>query len=398
MNVAPAPSRLSTVAAPPCAAGGLASPGYTVEVQEGHPTPASRYVNALPGPAPVRQRGAGLHARRDAGPDEHPPARRARRRFQRRQPLRVPARIPARPDPERGLSERPELDPALVPRQAEQDHPPQRVRRARQASTSSATALDAGAGPNAARGAREARTEIPLVFADRLFDADRPAVLLPRLHLAAPSSSVDTPLVNGAVRPFLAVEPRTERPRVGATEDWLLVKPHRGHTPDPRAPDPVPGHGPDTVRRRRVLRGAGAARAGDPDAPNPDPTPYLTGPAARRTRTSAVEGHRPGQPGPGHQDPDALDAPGRVTTPQRYLFHCHILEHEDNSMMRPLQLTLLSTAAAWLLPHPGGPCGFFGARLFGARLFGARLGGARRGGGRSCRRAFLSGGWSRPRA
>jgi FtsP/CotA-like multicopper oxidase with cupredoxin domain len=31
--------------------------------------------------------------------------------------------------------------------------------------------------------------------------------------------------------------------------------------------------------------------------------------------------------------------PAGVTPPQRYVFHCHILEHEDNSMMRPLQLT-----------------------------------------------------------
>lgn len=30
--------------------------------------------------------------------------------------------------------------------------------------------------------------------------------------------------------------------------------------------------------------------------------------------------------------------PAGVAAPQRYVFHCHILEHEDNSMMRPLEL------------------------------------------------------------
>jgi spore coat protein A len=28
-----------------------------------------------------------------------------------------------------------------------------------------------------------------------------------------------------------------------------------------------------------------------------------------------------------------------VTTPQTYVFHCHILEHEDNDMMRPFTVT-----------------------------------------------------------
>ncbi len=30
--------------------------------------------------------------------------------------------------------------------------------------------------------------------------------------------------------------------------------------------------------------------------------------------------------------------PAGVTAPQKYVFHCHILEHEDNSMMRPLRI------------------------------------------------------------
>jgi FtsP/CotA-like multicopper oxidase with cupredoxin domain len=28
-----------------------------------------------------------------------------------------------------------------------------------------------------------------------------------------------------------------------------------------------------------------------------------------------------------------------MTAPQTYVYHCHILEHEDNDMMRPFMVT-----------------------------------------------------------
>jgi spore coat protein A len=33
------------------------------------------------------------------------------------------------------------------------------------------------------------------------------------------------------------------------------------------------------------------------------------------------------------------DLPHGVTAPQTYVYHCHILEHEDNDMMRPSTVT-----------------------------------------------------------
>jgi FtsP/CotA-like multicopper oxidase with cupredoxin domain len=30
-----------------------------------------------------------------------------------------------------------------------------------------------------------------------------------------------------------------------------------------------------------------------------------------------------------------FELPDGVTAPQRYVYHCHIVEHEDNDMMRP---------------------------------------------------------------
>jgi len=82
-----------------------------------------------------------------------------------------------------------------------------------------------------------------------------------------------------------------------------------------------------------------AARASDPDAPNPDPTPYLTG------RATAPDPNERGWKDTVRTNPGQVtrirmrwDLPSGVTGSQRYVYHCHILEHEDNSMMRPLQL------------------------------------------------------------
>ena len=34
-----------------------------------------------------------------------------------------------------------------------------------------------------------------------------------------------------------------------------------------------------------------------------------------------------------------FDLPDGVVAPQAYVYHCHILEHEDNDMMRPFVVT-----------------------------------------------------------
>jgi len=33
-----------------------------------------------------------------------------------------------------------------------------------------------------------------------------------------------------------------------------------------------------------------------------------------------------------------FELPPGVMAPQKYVFHCHILEHEDNDMMRPYEV------------------------------------------------------------
>jgi spore coat protein A len=34
-----------------------------------------------------------------------------------------------------------------------------------------------------------------------------------------------------------------------------------------------------------------------------------------------------------------FELPSGVTAPQTYVYHCHIVEHEDNDMMRPFTVT-----------------------------------------------------------
>jgi spore coat protein A len=130
-----------------------------------------------------------------------------------------------------------------------------------------------------------------------------------------------------------------ERPRVGATEDWRLVNltedshPIHLHLVQFQVMDRTPF---DAAGYTTALT---QARAANPDAPNPDPRPFFTGPPA------APDANERGWKDTVRANPGQVTRirmrwilPAGVTAPQRYVFHCHILEHEDNSMMRPLEL------------------------------------------------------------
>ncbi|WP_369015877.1 multicopper oxidase domain-containing protein [Actinocrinis puniceicyclus] len=81
---------------------------------------------------------------------------------------------------------------------------------------------------------------------------------------------------------------------------------HRGRAPDPHPPDPVRGRRPHRCGRLCVRpRGAGRPERG--------------------TRSSRC-------PASGTKVRARFDIPGR------YVFHCHIIDHEDNEMMRPFDV------------------------------------------------------------
>jgi spore coat protein A, manganese oxidase len=140
-------------------------------------------------------------------------------------------------------------------------------------------------------------------------------------------------------RKFDDVRGVQERPRVGSTEDWRLVNltedthPIHLHLVQFQVIDRTPF---DADGYKAALE---AARASNPNAANPDPRPYFNAPpvapdANERGWKDTVRTN----PGQVTRIRMRWTLPAGVATPQRYVFHCHILEHEDNSMMRPLEI------------------------------------------------------------
>jgi len=143
-----------------------------------------------------------------------------------------------------------------------------------------------------------------------------------------------------------------EQPKLGSTEDWRLVNttedthPIHLHLVQFQIVDRTPFDVAGYVAVRD------AARATDPNAANPDPRPFFTGPAqapdANERGWKDVVRTNPGQV---TRIRAKWTLPSGVKAPQKFVFHCHILEHEDNSMMRPLQVYLderdLKSLEAW---------------------------------------------------
>jgi len=131
-------------------------------------------------------------------------------------------------------------------------------------------------------------------------------------------------------------EPASENPRVGSIEDWVYINltgdthPMHVHL----ATFQVVGHTPFDAEAYAARYGTAE---GVPDGI--DPTPYATasmGPPLPEERgfkdTVKVN------PGTFTTIRIRFDLPFGVSAPQRYVHHCHIVEHEDNDMMRPFEV------------------------------------------------------------
>jgi spore coat protein A len=125
--------------------------------------------------------------------------------------------------------------------------------------------------------------------------------------------------------------------RLGTTEEWRIINttgdthPIHLHLIQFQILDRRPF---DATAYKAALD---QARAIDPNAANLDPTPYYTGPAVK------PDANERGWKDTMRSNPEQVTRlrarwtyPTGVSGDQRYVFHCHILEHEDNSMMRPL--------------------------------------------------------------
>jgi spore coat protein A, manganese oxidase len=127
--------------------------------------------------------------------------------------------------------------------------------------------------------------------------------------------------------------PVTETPKVGTVEDWVYINmtgdTHPMHTH--LVTFQVIGRTPFDVQAYEE------ANEGPHGVPGGiDPTPFATGPMLppdpdERGFKDTVKAN----PGYFTTIRAKFDLPLTVTAPQKYVYHCHIVEHEDNDMMRP---------------------------------------------------------------
>ena len=132
-------------------------------------------------------------------------------------------------------------------------------------------------------------------------------------------------------------DPTTETPKVSTVEDWVFVNmtgdthPMHMHL----VTFQVIGRTPFDVEAYEMAYGGLNGVPG-----GIDPTPFATGPMLppepeERGFKDTVKAN------PGHFTTirAKFELPTGVTAPQNYVYHCHIVEHEDNDMMRPFTVT-----------------------------------------------------------
>jgi spore coat protein A len=131
--------------------------------------------------------------------------------------------------------------------------------------------------------------------------------------------------------------PVTETPQVGVVEDWVYVNvtgdTHPMHTH--LVTFQVVGRTPfDAAAFEEAYEGPNGVPGGI------DPSPFATGPMeppdpSERGFKDTVKAN----PGYFTTIRARFDLPTGVTAPQSYVYHCHIVEHEDNDMMRPFTVS-----------------------------------------------------------
>ena len=132
-------------------------------------------------------------------------------------------------------------------------------------------------------------------------------------------------------------DPTTETPKVGTVEDWVFINTtgdtHPMHTH--LVTFQVVGRTPFDVEAYEEAYGTDSGVPG-----GIDPTPFATGPMEppapeERGFKDTVKAN----PGYLTRIRAKFELPDGVTAPQTYVYHCHIVEHEDNDMMRPFTVT-----------------------------------------------------------
>jgi spore coat protein A len=131
----------------------------------------------------------------------------------------------------------------------------------------------------------------------------------------------------------------TETPRAGTVEDWVFVNmtgdTHPMHTH--LVTHQVIGRTPFNVPAYQAAAGPGDFGG---SAGGTDPTPFATGPMEPPSPTErGFKDTTKANPGYFTTIRAKFELPDGVTAPQTYVYHCHIVEHEDNDMMLPFIVT-----------------------------------------------------------
>jgi spore coat protein A len=129
----------------------------------------------------------------------------------------------------------------------------------------------------------------------------------------------------------------TETPRIGTVEDWVYINltgdTHPMHTH--LVTFQVVGRTPfDAAGYQSKYGGPGGVPGGI------DPTPFASGPMQQPApEERGFKDTVKANPGYFTTIRAKFDLPSGVKSPQSYVYHCHIVEHEDNDMMRPFVVT-----------------------------------------------------------
>jgi spore coat protein A len=128
-------------------------------------------------------------------------------------------------------------------------------------------------------------------------------------------------------------DPITETPQVGTIEDWVYINMTEDTHPihNHLVQFQVVGRTPfDEEAYEEAYGGPNGVPGGY------DPTPFATGPMQPPDPTErGFKDTVKANPGEFTTIRAQYDLPDGVSAPQTYVYHCHILEHEDNDMMRP---------------------------------------------------------------
>jgi spore coat protein A len=133
------------------------------------------------------------------------------------------------------------------------------------------------------------------------------------------------------------IGPNDERPKAGTVEEWRFVNLSADTHPMHMHLTPFQVVDRYTFDVARYAEDADAAH--EAGAPNPDPMdkkykPKLVNKGVAPEELGWKDTVRV-NPGQFTRIRVKFDLPPAVSAPQRYVYHCHILEHEENDMMRP---------------------------------------------------------------